>query len=531
MQSGLGLTRNRHGNQFHTRICIPKDLVLQLGRKEIRISLGTEQRRYAIWAARLVHARKITAFDEMRSVMNNSNASPTPEKQNEARERLLLTLRQAKEILLSVSAEEEEADAAWYTAEVDDRQEDRQVQVLLANDPEATTAFVEVMRDQRAARHAAEASTCAALVALQEAEASREAAIQVAATNINAAAEAKQQAEKSAREHAATVGRMVLEGAAERARTAEEHANQLASVSIAALARTGKSLASEPEQTQLMDMPFSEVAKRWLEKKERGREGKPATSQERLKKYRSYLDRFIWATGNPKVSEITHKTYRQYWDVEMAMDRGFRFKEEHKKIAVEKLLKTMKNPIGVSGFKHIVDEKSECIRNTISSASRDAEWSDKGWVIPDAALRAFDIAKGIVQDSSGMELRELKKRSKTRNFNDEELKLYFSGVNTGYAKREFVHPYEYWLPLILWLTGARPNEICQMNASDVRTEGEIAFFSIETDDADLEEGDSVGRIEKSLKTETSIRDVPIDKILINLGFVDYVEEMRRGEGR
>lgn len=83
--AGLGLCRNRHGNQFHTRIHIPKDLAPMLGCAEVRLSLGTEVRRYAIASARLVHSRKITAFDEMRAVMDNKNTSPTPEQQAEAR--------------------------------------------------------------------------------------------------------------------------------------------------------------------------------------------------------------------------------------------------------------------------------------------------------------------------------------------------------------------------------------------------------------------------------------------------------------
>ncbi|WP_422692618.1 hypothetical protein [Comamonas endophytica] len=64
------------------------------GRAEVRLSLGTEVRRYAIAAARLVHSRKITAFDEMRAVMDSKHTTPAPEQQAEARQCLLQATRQ-----------------------------------------------------------------------------------------------------------------------------------------------------------------------------------------------------------------------------------------------------------------------------------------------------------------------------------------------------------------------------------------------------------------------------------------------------
>ncbi|MBF5007960.1 DUF6538 domain-containing protein [Diaphorobacter caeni] len=91
--AGLGLCRNRHGNQFHTRIHIPKDLIRLVGRAEMRVSLGTEARRYAISSARAIHARKITAFDELRALMSSRKTDPTPEQQEEARKRLLEHMR------------------------------------------------------------------------------------------------------------------------------------------------------------------------------------------------------------------------------------------------------------------------------------------------------------------------------------------------------------------------------------------------------------------------------------------------------
>lgn len=113
--AGLGLCRNRHGNQSHMRIQIPKDLASMLGRAEVRL-LGAEVRRYAIASARLVHSRKITAFDEMSAVMDSKNTSPTPEQQAEARQRLLDRIQQ-----LATPDPDEAAEDVRYAQEANEQ--------------------------------------------------------------------------------------------------------------------------------------------------------------------------------------------------------------------------------------------------------------------------------------------------------------------------------------------------------------------------------------------------------------------------
>ncbi|QEU29353.1 site-specific integrase [Pseudomonas luteola] len=76
----------------------------------------------------------------------------------------------------------------------------------------------------------------------------------------------------------------------------------------------------------------------------------------------------------------------------------------------------------------------------------------------------------------------------------------------------------YWLPLLMYYTGARREELAQLAVKDVKTEEGIHYLSIL---ATLDEDDK-GR---TVKTESSRRRVPLHDDLINRGFTTYVESL------
>jgi hypothetical protein len=73
-------------------------------------------------------------------------------------------------------------------------------------------------------------------------------------------------------------------------------------------------------------------------------------------------------------------------------------------------------------------------------------------------------------------------------------------------------PYQKWGPLIAIYTGARLNEIAQLELGDIKTEDGINYFDLNESTED-----------KRLKNEASARKVPIHSQLIKLGLMDYVE--------
>ena len=74
----------------------------------------------------------------------------------------------------------------------------------------------------------------------------------------------------------------------------------------------------------------------------------------------------------------------------------------------------------------------------------------------------------------------------------------------------------YWLPLLGLSSGCRLEELGQLSLTDIKFEDDIWYLDINT----MDEG-------KSLKTKGSKRKVPLHPLVIDSGFITYVETMRK----
>ena len=72
----------------------------------------------------------------------------------------------------------------------------------------------------------------------------------------------------------------------------------------------------------------------------------------------------------------------------------------------------------------------------------------------------------------------------------------------------------FWVPLIALWNGMRSNEICQLDTHDLREEGDVWCFDITGISAS-------GADDKSTKTRSSVRVLPIHPMLIQIGLVDF----------
>ncbi|MHB1214092.1 MAG: DUF6538 domain-containing protein [Thiobacillus sp.] len=102
-----------------------------------------------------------------------------------------------------------------------------------------------------------------------------------------------------------------------------------------------------------------------------------------------------------------------------------------------------------------------------------------------------------------------------------ELVGLFNGPECATFAADLEHAHHYWLPLLGLYTGARVNEVCQLNPQcDIREEGGIWFLDI------TEESEADSRVSKSVKNEASCRPVPIHSALLRLGFLDYLGRVK-----
>lgn len=135
-------------------------------------------------------------------------------------------------------------------------------------------------------------------------------------------------------------------------------------------------------------------------------------------------------------------------------------------------------------------------------------WQDQGFPI---ALTTEGI-EFTGEDDEG--------KNRQRAFRPDELERLFHGELLKF-KGDEGQAHKWWLPVLAFYTGARVNELCQLNPStDVLvTEGGIHYLLISEDT----EGDS--RVRKSVKTGVK-RLVPLHAELTEGGFLQYVHRVR-----
>lgn len=182
----------------------------------------------------------------------------------------------------------------------------------------------------------------------------------------------------------------------------------------------------------------------------------------------------------------------------------------------------------VSDFKgmnirQIVKENEKHGRPVLSDRTVNRYMSSLGafcnWLVANGYLAANPV--------SGMSLPK-EKRSKTLTFTADQMNTLFkSPLFTGaqsdkegewrYISRPgsiLIRDHRFWVPLIMLFTGARNGEIGQLATGDVRELHGHWIFHITTEGDQTEAG-------KSVKTEGSMRVVPIHPELIRLGFLKY----------
>ncbi len=106
---------------------------------------------------------------------------------------------------------------------------------------------------------------------------------------------------------------------------------------------------------------------------------------------------------------------------------------------------------------------------------------------------------------------------------------FFTGCQSDEAPRFWSKPgdvlirdHRYWVPLIMLYSGARPAEIAQLNVDDMREDRGHWIMHITTE----------GEGDKSVKTDGSMRVVPVHPELVKLGLLDYhAMAMDKGDKR
>lgn len=115
-------------------------------------------------------------------------------------------------------------------------------------------------------------------------------------------------------------------------------------------------------------------------------------------------------------------------------------------------------------------------------------------------------------------------RDKKRTFTQDELKTLFAhpffnpgdldkGTMKSFVRRRASGLY--WVPFICAYTGCRREEIAGISLQEIKKKDGLWFFALQHTET------------RRLKTESSVRDIPLHMDLIKLGFADFVEKAQK----
>jgi integrase len=142
-------------------------------------------------------------------------------------------------------------------------------------------------------------------------------------------------------------------------------------------------------------------------------------------------------------------------------------------------------------------------------------------IIRTGAFLKWAVKKGYVAANFAEGLTITKRNTKE----EEEREAYPKGdllrlIQSPLASFRKSKPERFWIPLLGLYSGARLNELCQLHMEDIREEDGILCFDVND------------KGEKRLKNASSRRVTPVHPVLLELGFKQYVEGLRKkGEPR
>lgn len=131
------------------------------------------------------------------------------------------------------------------------------------------------------------------------------------------------------------------------------------------------------------------------------------------------------------------------------------------------------------------------------------DWAERHGYAPHTLFDKMKVAKAKNSDTE------------RKPFTPEQACLIFAELTvnaTGLVRKES----HKWGMLLGMFTGARLNEICQLDIADVQHDGDTWFLNI------TDEGDD----NKSVKSHAGRRKVPLHSELIRLGLLDFVESRK-----
>ena len=219
---------------------------------------------------------------------------------------------------------------------------------------------------------------------------------------------------------------------------------------------------------------------------------------------RVILEEFYEIVGNIDFSTVTKKEVSYYIDVQTKLPPNRKKSPKYRDLSIKEVMKLK--------LSQKETQTPQNINKRLSKLNTFGNWGVRQGLL-------------ITNPFSGMKFLVKKQPNRRQPFAVDELKKILKPETYLKWTINFEHPYKihkvtnklpyYWIFLLGIFSGMRTNEMCQLRLSDLKRVDKIWFMFVEDSE------------ETRVKTESSIRKVPLHPQLIDMGFIDYVGNLRK----
>ena len=216
------------------------------------------------------------------------------------------------------------------------------------------------------------------------------------------------------------------------------------------------------------------------------------------------LEEFVEIVGDFDFSRVTKKEVSSYIDVQTKLPPNRKKSQKYRDLTIKQVMEL--------NLSQKETQTPQNINKRLSKLSVFGNWGVRQGLL-------------LTNPFSGMKFLVKKQPNRRQPFTTDDLKKILKPETYLNWTINFEHPYKihkvnnklpyYWVFLLGIFSGMRTNEMCQLRLSDLKKIDKIWFMFVEDSE------------NTKVKTESSIRKIPLHPQLIELGFIDYVGNLRK----
>jgi len=217
--------------------------------------------------------------------------------------------------------------------------------------------------------------------------------------------------------------------------------------------------------------------------------------------HRGRLSYLVEILGDVHAGDVSRDDMRRFREILRQLPPNRTKRKEYRDKSIEQIV----------AMKPIIVLNVKTVNMIVEAASSLFEWGVREGYVANNPAKSLSIK----DDRQEIELR--------KSFDRADLQNIF--LCKKYINNEFKHPSFFWTPLVSLFTGMRLEEICQLRCEDVYESEFDGLFVVDINGRPSADG----TLDKTLKNKNATRLIPIHQSLVEIGFVEYCNKMKKNK--